>query len=180
MKASRKCATKADGMGCGSSSSCKKEADAQGILAYLLKKTDLQVTYNFNMVAIVNKAPKQLGSREMLEAYIAHQKEVVTFRSQYELEKAEDRAHVLEGLVKALNILDEVIAAIKASKNRQDAQNNLVATSSASTERQADAILTLQLYRLTNLEITSIEKELKDVQKRIATYAGHSGKLRRS
>lgn len=74
----------------------KKEADAQGILAYLLKKTDLQVTYNFNMVAIVNKAPRQLGIREILEAYIGHQKEVVTFRSQYELEKAEDRAHVLE------------------------------------------------------------------------------------
>ncbi|WP_281887050.1 DNA gyrase subunit A [Paenibacillus sp. YYML68] len=145
----------------------KKEADAQGILAYLLKKTDLQVTYNFNMVAIVNKTPKQLGLVDMLSAYIEHQKEVVTFRSRYELEKAEDRAHVLEGLAKALNILDEVIAAIKASKNRQDAQNNLVKLFGFS-ERQADAILTLQLYRLTNLEIHSIEKELKDVQKTIA------------
>ncbi|MBM7563466.1 DNA gyrase subunit A [Paenibacillus sacheonensis] len=145
----------------------KKEADAQGILAYLLKKTDLQVAYSFNMVAIVNKTPQQLGLKAMLEAYIAHQKEVVTLRSKYELEKAEDRAHVLEGLAKALNILDEVIAAIKASKNRQDAQNNLVAQFGFS-ERQADAILTLQLYRLTNLEITSIEKELKDIQKRIA------------
>ena len=104
----------------------KKEADAQGILAYLLKKTDLQVTYSFNMVAIVNKTPRQLGISDILEAYIEHQKEVVTFRSQYELDKAEDRAHVLEGLVKALNILDEVIATIKASKNRLDAQNNLV------------------------------------------------------
>nr|WP_275983799.1 DNA gyrase subunit A [Paenibacillus hamazuiensis] len=145
----------------------KKDADAQGVLAYLLKKTDLQVTYNFNMVAIVNKTPKQLGLKEMVEAYIEHQKEVVTFRSQYELEKAEDRAHVLEGLVKALNILDEVIATIKASKNRQDAQNNLVEKFGFS-ERQADAILVLQLYRLTNLEITSLEKELKDVQKTIA------------
>jgi topoisomerase IV subunit A len=149
----------------------KKDADAQGILAYLLKKTDLQVTYNFNMVAIVNKTPKQLGLKEMLVAYIEHQKEVVTYRSQYELEKAEDRAHVLEGLVKALNILDEVIATIKASKNRQDAQNNLVAKF-AFTERQADAILVLQLYRLTNLEITSLEKELKDVQKTIAYLRG--------
>ena len=78
----------------------KKEADAQGILAYLLKKTDLQVAYNFNMVAIVNKTPRQLGLKAILDAYIAHQKEVVTFRSHYELEKAEDRAHVLEGLVK--------------------------------------------------------------------------------
>ncbi|MFC4809442.1 DNA gyrase subunit A [Paenibacillus sp. GCM10023250] len=145
----------------------KKEADAQGILAYLLKKTDLQVAYNFNMVAIVNKTPMQLGLKAMLSAYIDHQKEVVTFRSRYELEKAEDRAHVLEGLAKALNLLDEVIATIKASKNRQDAQNNLVAKF-AFSERQADAILTLQLYRLTNLEITSIEKELKDIRKRIA------------
>ncbi|TVY11670.1 DNA gyrase subunit A [Paenibacillus cremeus] len=152
----------------------KKDADAQGILAYLLKKTDLQVAYNFNMVAIVNKTPKQLGLVEMLEAYIAHQKEVVTHRSRFELEKAEDRAHVLEGLVKALNILDEVIAAIKASKNRQDAQNNLVAKFGF-TERQADAILTLQLYRLTNLEIHSLEKELKEVQKTIAYLQGILG-----
>lgn len=145
----------------------KKDADAQGILAYLLKKTDLQVAYNFNMVAIVNKTPKQLGLKDILEAYINHQKEVVTFRTQFELEKAEDRAHVVEGLVKALNLLDEIIATIKASKNRQDAQNNLVEKFTF-TERQADAILTLQLYRLTNLEITSLEKELKDIMKRIA------------
>lgn len=145
----------------------KKEADAQGILAYLLKKTDLQVTYNFNMVAIVNKAPQQLGLKSILEAYIAHQREVVTFRTRFELEKAEDRAHVLEGLVKALNILDEVIAAIKASKNRQDAQNNLMWMFGFS-ERQADSILTLQLYRLTNLEITSLEKELGELMKKIA------------
>ncbi|MFF2089944.1 DNA gyrase subunit A [Paenibacillus sp. NPDC058174] len=145
----------------------KKEADANGILAYLLKKTDLQVTYNFNMVAIVNKAPQQLGIKQILSAYIEHQKEVVTFRTQYDLEKAEDRAHVVEGLVKALNLLDEVIATIKASKNRADAQNNLVEKFEFS-ERQADAILTLQLYRLTNLEITSLEKELKEMMKRIA------------
>ncbi|GBG11958.1 DNA gyrase subunit A [Paenibacillus sp. MY03] len=145
----------------------KKDADAGGILAYLLKKTDLQVTYNFNMVAIVNKAPQQLGLMPMLSAYVDHQKEVVTHRTQFELEKAEDRAHVVEGLVKALNLLDEVIATIKASKNRGDAQDNLVAKFGF-TERQADAILTLQLYRLTNLEITSLEKELKEAQKKIA------------
>jgi len=145
----------------------KKDADAQGILAYLLKKTDLQVTYNFNMVAIVNKTPKQLGVKSMLSAYIEHQKEVVTFRTQYDLEKAQDRAHVIEGLVKALNIVDEVIATIRASKNRQDAQKNLI-DKFAFTERQADAILTLQLYRLTNLEITTLEKELKELQKTIA------------
>ncbi|WP_028610609.1 DNA gyrase subunit A [Paenibacillus harenae] len=145
----------------------KKEADAQGILAYLLKKTDLQVAYNFNMVAIVNKTPMQLGLKQILTAYIDHQKEVVTFRTKYELEKAEDRAHVVEGLVKALNILDEVIAAIKASKNRADAQDNLIAKFGF-TARQADAILTLQLYRLTNLEITTLEKELKEALKKIA------------
>jgi len=149
----------------------RKDADAEGILNYLLKKTDLQITYNFNMVAIVNKTPKQLGLKEMLEAYIAHQMEVVTHRTQYDLEKAEDRAHVLEGLVKALNILDDVIATIKASKNRQDAQHNLV-TKFEFTERQADAILTLQLYRLTNLEIHALEKDLKDITKQIATLRG--------
>jgi len=154
----------------------KKEADAQGILAYLLKKTDLQVTYNFNMVAIVNKTPMQLGLKPLLEAYVEHQKEVVTLRSRYELEKAEDRAHVLEGLVKALNILDEVIATIKASKNRQDAQKNLV-EQYGFTERQADAILTLQLYRLTNLEIHSLEKELKELQKTIAYLQGILGSM---
>lgn len=149
----------------------KKEADAQGILAYLLKKTDLQIAYNFNMVAIVNKAPQQLGLKAIIEAYIAHQREVVTRRTQFDLEKAEDRAHVLEGLVKALNILDEVIAAIKASKNRQDAQNNLVWMFGFS-ERQADSILTLQLYRLTNLEINQLEKEHKETEAKIATLRG--------
>ncbi|MBY3618225.1 DNA gyrase subunit A [Acinetobacter sp. CUI P1] len=149
----------------------KKEADAQGVLAYLLKKTDLQITYNFNMVAIVNKAPQQLGLKAILEAYIAHQREVVTHRTQFDLERAEDRAHVLEGLVKALNILDEVIAAIKASKNRQDAQNNLVWMFGFS-ERQADSILTLQLYRLTNLEITSLQKELDEMMAKITQLRG--------
>jgi topoisomerase-4 subunit A len=149
----------------------KKDADAQGILAYLFKKTDLQVTYNSNMVAIVKKAPKQLGLKAMLEAYIAHQREVVTFRTQYDLEKAEDRSHVLEGLVKALNILDEVIAAIKASKNRQDAQKNLE-WMFGFTERQADSILALQLYRLTNLEITALQKDLDELQKKIAVLRG--------
>ncbi|MFD2332059.1 DNA gyrase subunit A [Cohnella sp. GCM10020058] len=149
----------------------KKDADAEGILAYLLKKTDLQVAYNFNMVAIVNKAPRQLGVKAMLDAYVAHQREVVTHRTQYDLEKAEDRAHVLEGLVKALNLLDAVIETIKASKNRQDAQNNLVAKFEFS-ERQADAILTLQLYRLTNLEINSLQKEHAETMKKINQLRG--------
>ncbi|WP_199614851.1 DNA gyrase subunit A [Paenibacillus alkalitolerans] len=156
----------------------KKDADAQGILTYLLKKTDLQIAYNFNMVAIVNKTPRQLGLKDMLVAYVEHQKDVVTRRSRYELEKAEDRAHVLEGLAKALSILDEVVATIRRSKNRQDAQNNLM-SEFGFTERQADSILTLQLYRLTNLEITSIEKELKDVQKLISYLKGILGSERK-
>ena len=145
----------------------KKDADAEGILAYLFKKTDLQITYNFNMVAIVNKAPRQLGLKELLSAYIEHQKEVVRNRTEYDLEKAEDRAHILEGLVKALSILDAVIETIRASKNRQNAQENLIAKFGF-TERQADAILTLQLYRLTNLEITQLQKELAETNKNIA------------
>ncbi|GGJ12394.1 DNA gyrase subunit A [Paenibacillus hunanensis] len=146
----------------------KKDADAEGILAFLLKKTDLQVNYNFNMVAIVNKAPQQLGLKGILQAYIAHQREVVTRRTQYDLDKLEARAHVLEGLAKALNVLDEVIAAIKASNNRQDAHQNLQWMFGL-TERQSDAILSLQLYRLTNLEINQVEKELADIQKKIKT-----------
>ncbi|HEY8528763.1 MAG TPA: DNA gyrase subunit A [Paenibacillaceae bacterium] len=149
----------------------KREADAEGVLAYLLKKTDLQIAYNFNMVAIVNRAPRQLGLKELLEAYVAWQREVVTHRTQYELEKAEERAHVLEGLAKALGLLDEVIAVIKASRNREDAQNNLMERFGFS-ERQADAILTLQLYRLTNLEISQVEKELGETRKRIARLRG--------
>jgi topoisomerase-4 subunit A len=145
----------------------KKEADGQGILAYLLKKTDLQITYNFNMVAIVNKAPQQLGLKAILKAYIDHQREVVTRRTKFDLNKAEERLHVLEGLVKALNILDEVIAAIKASKNRQDAQNNLQ-WMFGFTERQADSILILQLYRITNLEITTLTKEMEEIDKKVA------------
>lgn len=145
----------------------KKDADAQGILNYLLKKTDLQITYNFNMVAIVNKAPMQMGIIPMLEAYIAHQRDVVTARTRYDLKRAEDRGHVLEGLVKALDILDEVIATIKGSKNRQDAQQNLM-SKYGFTERQADAILTLQLYRLTNLELHALQKELNEIRKKIA------------
>lgn len=148
----------------------KKDADAQGILSFLLKKTDLQVAYSFNMVAIVNKTPQQLGMKQLLDAYIAHQKEVVTNRTMYDLEKAQDRAHVLEGLVKALEVLDQVIETIKKSKNRQDAEQNLVQIFEF-TPRQADAILTLQLYRLTNLEITILQKELKEIQKKIASLS---------
>ncbi len=145
----------------------KKDADVQHIFNYLLKKTNLQVTYSVNMVAIVNKAPRQIGLKIALEAYIEHQKDVVTKRTKYDLEKLLDRMHVLEGLAIALVNLDELIALIKSSKNRADAGERMMQRFGF-TERQADAILTLQLYRLTNLEIVSIQKELDESQKRKA------------
>lgn len=149
----------------------KKDVDATAILNYLLKKTDLQVIYNFNMVAIVNKAPQQMGIMPILQAYVEHQKEVVTKRTEYLLQKATDRVHVLEGLVKALDIIDEIIATIKASKNRQEAQQRMVSTFHFSM-RQADAILALQLYRLTNLELHTLVKELEELRRRVATLHG--------
>ena len=146
----------------------KKGCGCQGILAYLLEKDGSAGRYNFNMVAIVNKAPRQLGLKAMLEAYIAHQKEVVTFRTQYDLEKAEDRAHVLEGLVKALNILDEVIATIKASKNRQDAQKNLVDRIRLHRAPSGcDSDLAIVPFDESG-DYVSCEKELEEMNKKIA------------
>jgi len=145
----------------------KKDADAEGVLNYLYKNSDLQVTYNFNMVAIYNKRPKQMGIRELLEAYIGHQKEVVSKRTQFDLNKAKERQHIVEGLMKALSILDEVIATIRASKDKRDAKDNLIAKY-AFTELQAEAIVSLQLYRLTNTDITALRIEAEDLAKRIA------------
>ena len=145
----------------------KKEADSQGILNYLYKNSDLQITYNFNMVAIHNRRPKLMGITELLDAYIAHQKEVVTKRTQYDLKKAKDRLHILEGLMKALSILDEVIATIRASKDKRDAKANLM-NKFEFTEPQAEAIVTLQLYRLTNTDITQLKQEAEDLEKKVA------------
>ncbi|MCM3764648.1 DNA topoisomerase IV subunit A [Neobacillus niacini] len=144
----------------------KKDADAEGILAFLFKNSDLQVTYNFNMVAIHNKRPKLMGLRELLDAYIAHQKEVVTRRTKFDLAKAKERQHIVEGLMKALSILDEVIATIRASKDKRDAKDNLIAKF-AFTELQAEAIVSLQLYRLTNTDITALRNEAEELAKRI-------------
>ncbi|WP_108669265.1 DNA topoisomerase IV subunit A [Peribacillus acanthi] len=145
----------------------KKEADADGVLYFLYKNTDLQVTYNFNMVAIHKKRPTLMGLRELLDAYIDHRKEVVTNRSKYELQKARDREHIVEGLMKALSILDEVIAAIRASNDKRDAKNNLMAKFSF-TEPQAEAIVSLQLYRLTNTDITALQEEAEELKNKIA------------
>lgn len=144
----------------------KKEADAEGVLNYLYKNSDLQVPYNFNMVAIHNKRPKLMGLRDMLGSYIDHQREVITRRSQYELRKASGRQHIVEGLMKALSILDEVIATIRASKDKRDAKDNLIAKF-AFTEPQAEAIVSLQLYRLTNTDITALQNEAEELAKKI-------------
>ena len=142
----------------------KKDANVDLIINYLLKNTDMQISYNFNMVSIVNKRPKLLGLKESLDAFIAHQKEVVTRRTQFDLHHAEARLHIVEGLIKCISILDEVIKVIRASKNKSDAKNNLVKEFSF-TEIQAEAIVTLQLYRLTNTDVVELEEELKKLQK---------------
>lgn len=144
----------------------KKDADAEGILNYLFKNSDLQISYNFNMVAIHNRTPKQMSLGQMLDAYIDHQKEVVTRRSKFELNKAKERQHIVEGLIKAISILDEVISTIRASKDKRDAKNNLIAKFQF-TEAQAEAIVTLQLYRLTNTDITALQKEDEELSKKI-------------
>lgn len=144
----------------------KKDADANGVLNYLYKNSDLQITYNFNMVAINKKRPVLMGLAELLDAYIDHQKDVVTKRSQYELQKARDRQHIVEGLIKALSILDQVIAAIRASKDKRDAKDNLIKKFDF-TEVQAEAIVSLQLYRLTNTDITALQAEAEELAKKV-------------
>ena len=144
----------------------KKEANAEGILNYLFKNSDLQITYHFNMVAIHDRRPKLMSLPALLDAYIAHQKEVVTNRSKYELQKAKERQHIVAGLIKALSILDEVIAVIRGSKDKKDAKLNLINRFEFS-EAQAEAIVSLQLYRLTNTDVTALQKEAEDLKKKI-------------
>ena len=136
----------------------KKDANAENILNYFYKNTELQISYNFNDVVIVNRRPMLMGLLGILDAYIAHQKEIVTRRSQFDLKMAKSRYHIVEGLIKALSILDEVIKTIRASKNKGDAILNLVKNYDF-TEKQADAIVTLQLYRLTNTDVVALEEE---------------------
>lgn len=147
----------------------RKEADSQGILNYLYKNTDLQVSYHFNMVAIHNKTPHVMGLIELLDAYIAHQRDVVERKTKYELRKAEERAHIVEGLIHAISILDNVIATIRASKDKKDAKERLMKAYQF-TERQAEAIVMLQLYRLTNTDITELQKEADELKKLIINY----------
>ncbi|MEJ9281516.1 DNA topoisomerase IV subunit A [Ureibacillus thermosphaericus] len=142
----------------------KKDIDGEAILNYLYKNTDLQITYNFNMIAIHNRRPTMMTLPLMLDAYIDHQKDVVTRRTKFDLQKAKDRLHIVEGLIKALSILDDVIQTIRSSKDKRVAKNNLQSKFQF-TEAQAEAIVNLQLYRLTNTDITQLQKEHEELQK---------------
>lgn len=144
----------------------KKDADKQTILNYLLKYTDLQVNYNFNMVAIDHYTPRQVGLIQMLTSYIAHRKDIIIARSKFDKAKAEKRLHIVEGLIRVISILDEVIAIIRASENKADAKENLKVSYDFS-EEQAEAIVTLQLYRLTNTDIVTLQEEEADLRQQI-------------
>jgi len=144
----------------------KNGADKNLVLNYLLKNTDLQANYNYNMVTIVNRRPKLLGIIPIIDAYIEHQREVIKLRSEFDLATAKKEIHTLEGLVKALSILDEVIACIRKSKNKSDARDNLVKEFEFTVE-QATAILDLQLYRLTNFDVTVLEDKLAKLRQAI-------------
>lgn len=147
----------------------KKDANINLITNYLLKNTDMQVSYSFNTIAIVNRRPRQVGVLGIIDAFINHKKEVVTRRTKFDLAHAKERYHILEGLIKAISILDEVIRVIRASKNKSDAIENLVKEFSF-TEKQATAIVMLQLYRLTNTDITDVENEMKTLEDAIKEY----------
>lgn len=147
----------------------KKDVNAEAIKNYLFKNSDLQIAYNFNMVAISDGRPKLMGIRQIIDSYLNHQIEVVANRTKYDLDYAEKRMHIVEGLMKALSILDEVITLIRNSKNKKDAKDNLVAEFEF-TEAQAEAIVMLQLYRLTNTDIVALENEHNELANLIKEY----------
>ena len=152
----------------------KKDANTDLVLNYLLKYTDLQINYNFNMVAIDNFTPRQVGIVPILSSYIAHRREVILARSRFDKEKAEKRLHIVEGLIRVISILDEVIALIRASENKADAKENLK-VSYEFTEEQAEAIVTLQLYRLTNTDVVVLQEEEAELREKIAMLAAVIG-----
>ena len=152
----------------------KKDSDEQTILNYLYKYTDLQINYNFNMVAIDNFTPRQVGLQKILSSYIAHRREIIIARSKFDKDKAEKRLHIVEGLIRVISILDEVIALIRASENKSDAKQNLKISYDFS-EEQAEAIVTLQLYRLTNTDIVTLENEEAALREQIETLAAIIG-----
>ncbi|MFM9294162.1 DNA topoisomerase IV subunit A [Streptococcus sp. ST14] len=152
----------------------KKDANTELVLNYLFKYTDLQINYNFNMVAIDNFTPRQVGIVPILSSYIAHRREVILARSRFDKEKAEKRLHIVEGLIRVISILDEVIALIRASENKADAKENLK-VSYEFTEEQAEAIVTLQLYRLTNTDVVVLQEEEAELREKIAMLAAIIG-----
>lgn len=147
----------------------KKDADAQNILNYLFKNTDLQVSYNFNMVAIDHMTPVQVGLKHILSSYLEHETDVVTKRTKFDLNKAEARLEIIQGLIHAMDILDQVIKTIRASKNKADAKKNLIAKYKF-TEKQAEAIVSLQLYRLTNTDVNELIAEQDKLNKLAEKY----------
>nr|WP_245203933.1 DNA topoisomerase IV subunit A [Ammoniphilus resinae] len=149
----------------------RKDADVDGILNYLYKKTDLQIPYSFNMLVISDTHPRQMGLKEILESYIAHQKEVVTRRTRHDHDKAEKRLHIVEGIMKAISILREVIDTIMDSQGREDARENLIRKYQFTYE-QAEAILDIRLHQLTKLDIKKYEKEFSELEKKLKEYAG--------
>ena len=146
----------------------KKDADKELIIHYLLKNTELQISYNFNMVAIVNKRPMTLGVLAILDACIAHLKEVIIRRTQFNLKRAKEEYHIVQGLIKALSILDDVIRTIRSSKNKSDAKVNLVQHYQFS-ESQAEAIVVLQLYKLTNTDVTELQEKCHLLEEEITS-----------
>ncbi|MFP4913618.1 DNA topoisomerase IV subunit A [Staphylococcus coagulans] len=144
----------------------KKDVNATSVLNFLFKNTDLQVAYNFNMVAIREGRPQLMGIKSIIDSYLNHQIEVVSRRTRYDLKHTEERMHIVEGLMKALSILDEVIALIRNSKNKRDAKDNLVEKYDF-TEAQAEAIVMLQLYRLTNTDIVALQEEHSELKEKI-------------
>ncbi|WP_421617689.1 DNA topoisomerase IV subunit A [Brevibacillus sp. TJ4] len=145
----------------------RKEADEQAILNYLYKNTDLQIYYNYNMNVIHEGTIRQMGLKQLLGAYIEHQKEVVTRRSQFDLDKKVNREHVVEGLIRAKSILRQIVDTIMDSEDRADAKRNIM-EAYGFTELQADAILNIQLASLTRLDIVKLEKERAALEKEIA------------
>lgn len=141
----------------------KKDVNSESIKNYLYKNSDLQISYNFNMVAISDGRPKLMGIRQIIDSYLNHQIEVVANRTKFELDNAEKHMHIVEGLIKALSILDKVIELIRSSKNKRDAKENLIEVYEF-TEEQAEAIVMLQLYRLTNTDIVALEGEHKELE----------------
>ena len=147
----------------------KKDANVDAIMAYLFKNTDLQVTVNYNMVSICNRRPMRLGVLPILDAYISHQKEVLTNRTNYEMQKAKKRLHIVEGLVKMVSIVDEVIQTIRSSKNKADSKQNIM-NAYGFTDEQAEAIVMMQLYRLSTQDITLLKEEDQELSSDIVRY----------